>query len=209
MEDQNQSASLMWSSPSPAILARRVRNAASMQSARSRETPTASAVRRELNAARMEMLRSQEPDGKAAERRARNAAAMQAARARETPEQATARRARNAARMVALRAKETPEQRSMRRSLNAARMQAYRAKEVMQDPSGNVAVKDLMDDDVMRNAVLATHRQPLKKRKDRNMILTDLDQQESARQQAPETNVEATPLLQSGDGSSKFSFHVN
>ncbi|KAK3919091.1 Zinc finger protein 821 [Frankliniella fusca] len=218
MEDPNKASTLMWSPPRPSsVEARRLRNAASNQAARARETPEACAVRRQQNAIRMEVLRGQESEEKAAERRAKNAQAMQAARARETPEQTAARRAQNAARMVALRARETPEQRAARRSLNAARMQASaaRAKETLQDGGEGVGLKVFLDDEVMRRAVLAAHKQPLKKRKDREILIMDLDRQEGQRQHVVERAEIASPTLHSQgnviegrEATNKFSYEV-
>ncbi|XP_026274006.2 uncharacterized protein LOC113203479 isoform X2 [Frankliniella occidentalis] len=215
MEDPNKIPTLMWSPPRPAVEARRIRNAASNQAARARETPEACAVRRQQNAIRMEVFRGQESEEKAAERKARNAQAMQAARARETPDQTAARRAQNAARMVALRARETPEQRAARRSLNAARMQASRAKEALHDTAESVGMKVLMNDEVMRRAVIAAHRQPLKKRKDREILIMDLDRQDGQRQHVVEraevTSTGLSPqgnVMENREAANKFSFEV-
>ncbi|XP_034235358.1 uncharacterized protein C05D11.13 isoform X2 [Thrips palmi] len=217
MDDPNKTPTLMWSAgptvepPKPSIIARRIRNAASMQAARARETPEGCAARREQNAARMEVLRARETAEQAADRRARNAIAMQAARARESPDQAVARRAQNAARMNVLRAKETPEQHAARKALNAKRMQASRAKDALQETASTVGLSMLMHDDVMRNAVLATHRRPVKKRKDNgdSVIIMDLDKQESQEHVVDLTRSSEGGVLENREGSSKFTFHVN
>lgn len=75
-----------------------------------------------------------------------------------------------------------------------------------------MGINMLLEDDVMRKAVLATHRQPLKKRIDRDrVVIMDLDKQD---RQEHVINLTVNPppegsVLENRKETNKFSFHVN
>lgn len=89
-------------------------------------------------------------------------------------------------------------------------LQALRAKDALQESASTVGINDLLNDDVMRKAVLATHRTPLKKRKDRDdVIIMDLDRQENEEHVVDLTIPSEGGVLENREGSNKFTFHVN